>query len=109
MSEEAVKVGFLGCGVVGSAAARILLSGEGDLPVRAGRPIELAKVAVQTVSKDRGVALDPSILTTDPWDVVSDPDIDIVVELIGGIEPARDLVLGAFKAGKHVVTANKEL
>ena len=109
MSQETVKVGLLGCGVVGSAVARILLSDDSDLPLRAGRPLELSKVAVQTVSKDRGVELDPSMLTTDPWEVVSDPAIDVVVELMGGIDPARDLVLGAFKAGKHVVTANKEL
>ena len=106
---ETVKVGLLGCGVVGSAAARILLSGSGDLASRSGRPIELTKVSVQTLSKARDVELDPGLLTTDPWEVISDPDIDIVVEVIGGIEPARDLILGAFKAGKHVVTANKEL
>ena len=106
---ETIKVGLLGCGVVGSAAARILLSGSGDLASRSGRPIELTKVSVQTLSKARDVELDPGLLTTDPWEVISDPDIDIVVEVIGGIEPARDLILAAFKAGKHVVTANKEL
>ena len=106
---EPVKVGFLGCGVVGAAAARILLESGADLEARAGRPIELSKIAVQTLSKDRGIDLDQGSLTTDPWEVVSDPDIDVVVEVIGGVEPARDLVLGSFKAGKHVVTANKEL
>ena len=106
---DTVKVGFLGCGVVGAAAARILFHSRADLEARAGRPIELSKVAVQTLSKDRGIDLDRDVLTTDPWEVVSDPEIDIVVEVIGGVDPARDLVLGAFKAGKHVVTANKEL
>jgi homoserine dehydrogenase len=109
MNQQPVRVGFLGCGVVGSAAASILLSDDGDLAARAGRPIELAKVAVQTLSKDRGIALDHGLLTTDPWEVISDPSIDIVVEVMGGIELARDLVIGALKAGKHVVTANKEL
>jgi hypothetical protein len=109
MNQQPVRVGFLGCGVVGSAAASILLSDDGDLAARAGRPIELAKVAVQTLSKDRGIALDRGLLTTDPWEVISDPSIDIVVEVMGGIELARDLVIGALKAGKHVVTANKEL
>ena len=109
MSQQPVRVGLLGCGVVGSAVASILLADEGGLVARAGRPIELARVAVQTLSKDRGVALDPAILTTDPWEVVSDPSIDMIVEVMGGIEPARDLVLGALKAGKHVITANKEL
>lgn len=109
MSRENVKIGLLGCGVVGSAVARILLSDDGALSARAGRPVELVKVAVQTLSKDRGIDLDPGILTTDPWEVLGEDDIDIVVEVMGGIDPARDLVLGAFKSGKHVVTANKEL
>jgi homoserine dehydrogenase len=109
MSQQPIRIGMLGCGVVGSAVAHILVSDEGNLASRAGRPIELAKVAVQTLSKDRGVALDHGLLTTDPWDVISDPSIDIVVEVMGGIDAARDLVLGAFKAGKHVITANKEL
>ena len=107
--DETVKVGLLGFGVVGSAAARILMSAGDDLTSRSGRPIELAKVSVRTLSKARDVEVDAGLLTTDPWEVISDPDIDIVVEVIGGIDPARDLVLGAFKAGKHVVTANKEL
>ena len=102
-------MGLLGCGVVGSAVARTLLSNDAALASRAGRPLRLGKVAVQTLSKDRGVDLDHASLTTDPWEVVSDPSIDIVVELMGGIDPARDLVVAAFKAGKHVVTANKEL
>ena len=106
---QSIRVGLLGCGVVGSATAQTLLSGDPDLTARAGRPIELRRVAVQTLSKARGVELAPEVLTTDPWQVVSAPDIDIVVELIGGTDPAHDLVLGAIKAGKHVVTANKEL
>lgn len=109
MEREPIRVGLLGCGVVGSATAQTLMSGDPDLTARAGRPIELRRVAVQTLSKARGVDLSPDVLTTDPWEVVSDPNIDIVVELIGGTDPARDLVLGAIKAGKHVVTANKEL
>ena len=109
MENQPIRVGLLGCGVVGSATARALLAADPDLAVRAGRPIELRRVAVQTLSKARDVELDPNVLTTDPWQVVSAPDIDIVVEVIGGTDPARDLVLAAFKAGKHVVTANKEL
>lgn len=109
MDREAVTVGLLGCGVVGSAVATVLLSDDHDLASRAGRPLRLGRVAVQTLSKDRGLDLDPALLTTDPWDVISDPAIDVVVELMGGVDPARDLVVGAFKAGKHVVTANKEL
>jgi len=109
MNEPVVRVGFLGCGVVGASAADILLSSRDELRARAGAAIEIHRVAVQTLSKDRGVALDPSLLTTDPWDVVSSPDIDVVVEVMGRVDAARDLVLAAFKSGKHVVTANKEL
>lgn len=109
MAQRPIRVGLLGCGVVGSATARVLLSGDPDLAARSGRPLELAKVAVQTISKPRGVELGQDLLTTDPWEVVSDPAIDIVVEVIGGTDLAHDLVLGSLKAGKHVVTANKEL
>jgi homoserine dehydrogenase len=109
MSEKTVRVGLLGCGVVGGGTARILLEEAGDLTRRAGVPIELAKVAVRSVSKPRVVELPQSVLTSDPWEVLSDPSIDIIVETIGGTDPARDLIMEAFKAGKHVVTANKEL
>ncbi|MBW3595167.1 MAG: homoserine dehydrogenase, partial [Actinobacteria bacterium] len=80
-----------------------------DLAARAGLPITLGKIAVQTLSKDRGIVVDRDVLTTDPWEVISSPDVDVVVEVMGGTDPTRDLVLAAFKAGKHVVTANKEL
>ncbi len=109
MDANAVKVGFLGCGVVGRAAAHILADARDNLAARAGGPLEIVKIAVQSLSKDRGLDLSPDLFTDDPWEVVSSPDIDVVVEVMGGVEPARDLVLAAFKAGKHVVTANKEL
>jgi homoserine dehydrogenase len=79
------------------------------LAQRAGVPLEVTRVAVRSLSKPRPVGFSPGVLTTDPWDVVVDPSISIVVESIGGIEPARSLILGAIKSGKHVVTANKEL
>ncbi|MDQ3939782.1 MAG: homoserine dehydrogenase, partial [Actinomycetota bacterium] len=109
MERRSLKVGFLGCGVVGSAAARVMIERPDDLAARAGVPIELARVAVRTPSKPRGVAIPDRVVTNDPWEVVSDPDVDIIVEVIGGAEPARDLILAAIKSGKHVVTANKEL
>jgi homoserine dehydrogenase len=109
MDTKKLGVGFLGCGVVGSAAASALLTGVGELRVRSGAELELRRVAVRTLSRPREVELPAEILTTDPWDVVSDPSVDIVVEVIGGVDPAKDLILAAFKAGKHVVTANKEL
>lgn len=109
METKPIRVGLLGCGVVGSGTARILLGSGRELALRAGAPIELARVAVRTLSKPRDVDLAPELLTADPWQVVSDPTIDVVVEAIGGVDPARDLIHEAFKTGKHVVTANKEL
>jgi homoserine dehydrogenase len=106
---ERLKVGLLGFGVVGSATARILTEHADELSRRAGAPIELARVAVRDPSKQRDYALSGDLFTTDPDDIVSDPAIDVVVELIGGTEPARTLLLGAIANKKHVVTANKEL
>ena len=109
MQDRTVKVGFIGLGIVGSGAARILLDHSDDLAARAGVRIEIGRVAVRTSTKPRDVSLPSEIFTTDPWDVVHDPSIDVVVEVIGGVDPARDLILEAIKSGKHVVTANKEL
>jgi homoserine dehydrogenase len=104
-----VRVGLLGCGIVGGATARILHEQAGELSRRAGLPIELVKVAVRSLSKPRAVDLPAGKWTTDPWEVVRDDSIDVVVEAIGGIEPARDLIVAALDSSKHVVTANKEL
>jgi homoserine dehydrogenase len=104
-----VRVGLLGCGIVGGATARILVANKVELQQRAGVPIELGRVAVRDLHKPRSVALDPSLLTSDPWEVVRDPEIDVVVEAIGGVAPALELILGAIEEHKHVVTANKEL
>ena len=81
----------------------------GQIKQRTGIDLGIAKVAVRSASKERDVAVDPSVLTTDARAVVDDPDVDLVVEVIGGIEPARTLILAALQAGKPVVTANKEL
>lgn len=104
-----VRIGLLGCGIVGGATARILQEHSRDLRQRSGLSIEIARVAVRSLVKPRQVHLPAEMWTTDPWQVVSDPEIDVVVEAIGGIEPARDLILEAIKSHKHVVTANKEL
>jgi homoserine dehydrogenase len=104
-----VRIGLLGCGVVGGATARILLEHAADLQERSGASLEIVRIAVRSLAKPREVELPSHMWTTDPWEVVDDPDIDVVVEAIGGIEPARDLILAAVKAEKHVVTANKEL
>ena len=104
-----IKVGLLGCGVVGGATARILLEDADEITKQAGVRIELTRVAVRDPSKARSVDLPPNVLTTDSRSVVEDPSIDIVVETIGGVDPAKDLIERAFASGKYVVTANKEL
>jgi homoserine dehydrogenase len=109
VNARAVRVGLLGCGVVGGATARILLEHSEDLAGRAGAPIEIARVAVRSLDKRREVELPGELWTTDPWEVVRDPGIDVVVEVMGGIQPARDLIIEATSCGKHVVSANKEL
>lgn len=104
-----VRIGLLGCGVVGGATASILLRHGDELARRTGTELRLEKVAVRTPGKVRSVDLPDYVVTTDPWEVVKDPAIHVVVETIGGLEPARELVLAALQSGKHVVTANKEL
>ena len=104
-----VRVGVLGCGNVGAALVG-LLTDEGDaIEARTGLRLEVARVAVRNVSKERPVQLADGVLTNDAASVVNDPSIDVIVEMIGGIEPARTLILDALKNGKPVVTANKEL
>ena len=104
-----MKIGLLGCGSVGGALVELLDERRATIEAAVGVDLELAAVAVRSTSKDRGGRLDVSLLTTDAEQVVADPDIDLIVEVIGGIEPARSLIQTALKNGKPVVTANKEL
>jgi len=104
-----VKVGILGCGHVGGALVGLIRDRADSIERSTGLQLEVGAVAVRSLSKDRGFSLDESLLTTDAEAVVNDPSIDVIVEVIGGIEPARTLLLAALKAGKPVVTANKEL
>ncbi|HEY9672316.1 MAG TPA: homoserine dehydrogenase [Waterburya sp.] len=101
----AFKVGLLGLGTVGTGTVQILLNPEGRQPLL--RDIEIHKVGVRSLDKPRTVNLSPELLTTDLESIVSDPAVDIVVEVMGGLEPARSLILKAIAQGKHVVTANK--
>ncbi len=106
---KSIGVGLLGCGIVGSGAARHLLA-EAEAVARAvGVPVEIRAVAVRNTAKKRDVDLDPSLYTHSPEEVVARPDVDVVVEVMGGIEPARTCILQAIDAGKPVVSANKEL
>jgi len=109
MSERVVRVGLLGCGNVGAALLRLLDEHGDDIAMRSGCRLEVTRVAVRDVARDRSVPLAPERFTTDGDSIVDDPEIDVVVELLGGVEPARALILRAFAAGKPVVTANKEL
>ena len=99
----------MGCGNVGAAVFRMLSDHSEEIAGRAGAAVVVRRVAVRVPSKPRPVALPAGVVTTDAQNVVEDPAVDVVVEVIGGVEPARSLILAAFAAGKPVVTANKEL
>ncbi|MDW8805934.1 homoserine dehydrogenase [Streptomyces scabiei] len=108
MRTRPLKVALLGCGVVGSEVARIMTTHADDLAARIGAPVELAGVAVRRPSRVRA-GIDPALVTTDATALVKRGDIDVVVEVIGGIEPARTLITTAFEHGASVVSANKAL
>ncbi|MFG2635280.1 homoserine dehydrogenase [Streptomyces sp. NPDC048362] len=108
MRTRPLKVALLGCGVVGSEVARIMTTHADDLAARIGAPLELAGVAVRRPGKVRE-GIDPALVTTDATALVKRGDIDVVVEVIGGIEPARSLITTAFAHGASVVSANKAL
>ena len=109
MAERLVRVGLLGCGNVGAAVIRLLHDHAQEIALRAGCRLEVVRVAVRDAGLARDVPLPPEAFTTDAGEVVEAADVDIVCELIGGVDPARELILRAFGAGKPVVTANKEL
>ena len=109
MSKTRIGVALLGCGVVGSQVVRLLDEQAADLAARAGAPLELKGVAVRRLDAPRDVDLPADLITTDADALVARDDVDIVIEVIGGIEPARRLILGALENGKSVVTANKAL
>ena len=107
--ESVVRVGLLGCGNVGAALVQLVEDRGDEIAARTGTRLEIAKVAVRSLTRKRPVHLDEAQLTRDAAEVVADPTIDVIVEVIGGIEPARELILAAIAGGKPVVTANKEL
>jgi homoserine dehydrogenase len=109
MAERTVRVGLLGCGNVGAAVIRLLHDHAGEIALRAGCRLEVVRVAVRDAARVRDVPLGSQSFTTDAGRVVEAGDVDIVCELMGGVDPARELILRAFRAGKPVVTANKEL
>ena len=109
MGAQPLRVAQLGCGTVGTEVVRLLRSQSDDLAARIGAPIELVGIGVRDLSADRGPYVPRELLTDDLAGLVSRPDVDVVVETIGGIEPARTLVLQALARGASVVTANKAL
>lgn len=104
-----VKVGLLGLGTVGTGVVRIVEGHQEDLSSQVGSPIIIEKIAVKNTEKDRSVFVDSAKLTDDPWDVIRDPEIDVIVEVMGGIEQTKSYILEALDRGKHIVTANKDL
>ena len=109
MSGRPLTVALLGAGVVGSEVARLLIEQRDDLTARVGAPLDLVGIGVRRLDVDRGLALDPALFTTDLLGLVRNKRPDIVVEVLGGIEPARQLILESFAVGAGVVTANKAL
>jgi homoserine dehydrogenase len=109
VSERTIHVGLLGCGTVGTSVVRTLHEHADDIERRAGVRVAVTRVAVRDPAKDRDVPLPAGAFTTDGDAVVDDPDVDVIIELLGGIEPARSLIAKALASGKPVVTANKEL
>ena len=105
-SQKTLRVGMLGCGVVGGEVARLIVANQTDLAARSGAKLELVKIGVRNLTKAK---VAKELLTTDLESIVADPSIDLIIEVIGGIEPARTLILAAFANGKSVVTANKAL
>lgn len=104
-----VKVGLLGLGTVGTGVVRIVEGHQDDLRSQVGSPIVIEKVLVKNITKERGVAVPREKLTEDPWEVIRNPEIDVIVEVMGGIEMTKQYLLEALERGKHIVTANKDL
>lgn len=104
-----VRIGLLGCGNVGAALVALIDGRREAIVARSGVRLEVTRIAVRSLTRDRGLDLPDGVLTHDAAAVAADPDVDLVVEVIGGIEPAREMILAALAAGKPVVTANKEL
>ena len=104
-----INVGLIGFGNIGAGVVRLLQENAATILQKVGQPIRLTRIADLDITSDRGVTVPPGVLTTSVDDLLHDPEIHIIIELIGGYEPAKQFVLRALKAGKHVVTANKAL
>ena len=107
--KDRVDIGILGLGVVGSGTLNLLESNREEIERKIGLPFAVRRIAVRDLDKKRAVEVDRRLLTTDALEIIDDPEIDIVCELIGGIDPAKEFVLRALQNGKQIVTANKEM
>lgn len=108
-NSEPLPVAIVGMGTVGTGVAQVLTQSPARITHRAGRPVLLKKAVVRDLARDRGLSLPPGVLTTNVAEVVNDPSIRVAVHLVGGIEPARQILIDLLRAGKDVVTANKAL
>ncbi|GIP45487.1 homoserine dehydrogenase [Paenibacillus sp. J45TS6] len=104
-----IKVGLLGLGTVGTGVVRIVEGNQEDLSSQVGSPIVIEKISVKNTEKARNINVDSDKLTEDPWEVIRHPDIDVIVEVMGGVDQTKEYILEALERGKHIVTANKDL
>ena len=104
-----ISIGLLGLGTVGSGVVQIIEDHQEKLMYQVGCPIKVKKILVKSLDKERSINVEPSVLTTDVNDVLFDPEIDIVVEVMGGVEQTKKYIVQALQNKKHVVTANKDL
>ena len=109
MVQSKINVGLLGMGTVGRGVYRILKDNRAGIEQKVGAPVDIKKILVRDPDKDRGLELEQGLLTTEAGDIINNPDIDIVVEVLGGINPALEYSLRALKQGKSLVTANKDM
>ncbi|NNU84349.1 homoserine dehydrogenase [Geobacillus sp. BMUD] len=107
--EKPILVGLLGLGTVGSGVVKIIENHQEKLMHQVGCPVKVKKILVRDVQKPRDVQVDPALLTTSAAEVIDDPDVDVIIEVMGGIEETKELLLRALRQGKHVVTANKDV
>lgn len=109
MEKKVIHAALLGLGTVGTGVYKVLKAQRDEMEAKLGSVVEIKKIMVRNLEKAAAKVDDPSVLTNSWEEIVSDPDIDIIIELIGGIEPARTYILSALESGKHVVSANKDL
>jgi homoserine dehydrogenase len=102
-----INIGLLGLGNIGTGTYKALERNRAHIEEKLGARLRITRILEKDVDRDRGIAIDPTLFTQDPDAIFNDPDIDIVIELLGGVEPATTFMASALKAGKHVVTANK--